>query len=168
MEPGAHPPRAACRDDVHAACGYALCRAFLEEGIAEGRAACARCGGECTVSNPVPWRSSFPSPRSAAPSAPCPRPPPAVEETRPLLEMAAVVVNYPLDAGVLAFVVAKSAKFFTTWSRENQISPTNAQDTTGHQNSSLVQLNIPLPLICGPQAVSWQSFFLDRVGNAML
>ncbi|KAE8815302.1 shaggy-related protein kinase kappa-like [Hordeum vulgare] len=56
MEPGAHPPCAACGDDVHAACracGYALCRAFLEEGIAEGRAACVRCGGECAVSDPV-------------------------------------------------------------------------------------------------------------------
>ncbi|KAE8783865.1 shaggy-related protein kinase kappa [Hordeum vulgare] len=56
MEPGAHPPCAACGNDVHAACracGYALCRDFLEEGIAEGRAACARCGGECTVSDPV-------------------------------------------------------------------------------------------------------------------
>ncbi|KAI4986701.1 hypothetical protein ZWY2020_019331 [Hordeum vulgare] len=51
MEPRAHPPCAACGDDVHAACGYALCRAFLEEGIAEGRAACACCGGECTVSD---------------------------------------------------------------------------------------------------------------------
>ncbi|KAE8777330.1 shaggy-related protein kinase kappa-like [Hordeum vulgare] len=53
METGAHPPCAACGDDVHAACGYALCRAFLEEGIAEGRAASVGCGGECTVSDPV-------------------------------------------------------------------------------------------------------------------
>ncbi|KAE8792082.1 Lipoxygenase 1 [Hordeum vulgare] len=40
-------------------------------------------------------------------------------------------------------------------SRENQIFPTYAQDTTGHQNSSLVQLNIPLPLICA--YFSWES-----------
>ncbi|XP_073354535.1 shaggy-related protein kinase kappa isoform X2 [Aegilops tauschii subsp. strangulata] len=49
------------------------------------------------------------------------------------------------------------------WSRESQISPTYAQDTTEHQNSYLVQLNIQLPLICGPQAVSWQSCFLDSL-----
>ncbi|KAI5013366.1 hypothetical protein ZWY2020_029549 [Hordeum vulgare] len=61
VEPGAHPPCAACGDDVHAACracGYALCRAFLEEGIAEGRAACARCGVECTVSDPAHAKGS--------------------------------------------------------------------------------------------------------------
>ncbi|XP_044347544.1 shaggy-related protein kinase kappa isoform X9 [Triticum aestivum] len=48
-------------------------------------------------------------------------------------------------------------------SRESQISPTYAQDTTEHQNSYLVQLNILRPLICGPQAVSWQSCFLDSL-----
>lgn len=47
-------------------------------------------------------------------------------------------------------------------SKESQISPTYAQDITGHQSSYLVQLNILLPLICGLQAVSWQSFCLDR------
>ncbi|KAI5006667.1 hypothetical protein ZWY2020_033910 [Hordeum vulgare] len=133
MEPGAHPPCAACGDDVHAACGYALCRAILEEGIAEGRAAYARCGGECTVSDPGPLsligaqRSTqvhcsdeFAVCSSACQgkclggvrfhllAAPVPSRPPSVE--RPDLFGDGRRRNYPLDAGVLAFVVAKSAK----------------------------------------------------------
>ncbi|XP_047049947.1 cellulose synthase A catalytic subunit 4 [UDP-forming] isoform X1 [Lolium rigidum] len=49
MESGAHHPCAACGDDAHAtcrACSYALCRACLDEDVAEGRTACARCAGE--------------------------------------------------------------------------------------------------------------------------
>lgn len=61
MEPGAHPPCAACGDDAHAACracSYALCRACLDEDVAEGRAACARCGGEYAVSDPAHAKGS--------------------------------------------------------------------------------------------------------------
>uniref|UniRef100_A0A453FIF1 cellulose synthase (UDP-forming) n=1 Tax=Aegilops tauschii subsp. strangulata TaxID=200361 RepID=A0A453FIF1_AEGTS len=60
MEPGTHPPCAACGDDAHAACracSYALCKACLDEDVAEGRAACARCGGEYAVSDPGPFSS---------------------------------------------------------------------------------------------------------------
>ncbi|XP_015633109.1 shaggy-related protein kinase kappa isoform X3 [Oryza sativa Japonica Group] len=58
------------------------------------------------------------------------------------------------------YVILAVQKF---WSKESQISPTYAQDITGHQSSYLVQLNILLPLICGLQAVSWQSFCLDSL-----
>ncbi|EMS47761.1 unnamed protein product [Triticum aestivum] len=34
--------------------------------------------------------------------------------------MVAAVVNYPLVAGLLAFAVAQSAKFFTTWYKEKR------------------------------------------------
>ncbi|KAG2600727.1 hypothetical protein PVAP13_5KG536500 [Panicum virgatum] len=49
MESAAAVPCAACGDDACAACracSYALCRACLDEDAAEGRATCARCGGE--------------------------------------------------------------------------------------------------------------------------
>ncbi|VAH79714.1 unnamed protein product [Triticum turgidum subsp. durum] len=61
MEPGAHPPCAACGDDAHAACracSYTLCKACLDEDVAEGRAACARCGGEYAVSDPANGKGS--------------------------------------------------------------------------------------------------------------
>ncbi|XP_037414085.1 cellulose synthase A catalytic subunit 4 [UDP-forming]-like [Triticum dicoccoides] len=61
MEPGAHPPCAACGDGAHAACracSYTLCKACLDEDVAEGRAACARCGGEYAVSDPANGKGS--------------------------------------------------------------------------------------------------------------
>lgn len=61
MEPGTHHPCAACGDDAHAACracSYTLCRACLDEDVAEGRTACARCGGEYAVSGPAHGKES--------------------------------------------------------------------------------------------------------------
>ncbi|CAM0882709.1 unnamed protein product [Alopecurus aequalis] len=61
MDSGAHHPCAACGDDARAtcrACSYALCKACLDEDVAEGRTACARCGGEYAASDTAHGKGS--------------------------------------------------------------------------------------------------------------